>query len=205
MDGFSAPCVFTLTDYVAGLAAVMPVLIIFISRTRSSWNCVSSLVAFLRWIRLLLVLCTHYKTTRDSLISPQNANVTFSAQISPLVSQFAAMSWIFWVPEGPIDRLSMKPTLDVKHPGSIITSLNYCTSVMFLCLEKVQLAPFERKKKQNKKNQNDLFDPEWAVATGCNCLKCIPHTKGLCPCPRVLTKLNCFHPRPNVKTTGSSL
>lgn len=54
------------------------------------------------------------------------------------------------LPEDPIDRLSMKPTLSVKRPGSIITLLNYCTSFMFPCFEKVQFAPSERKRKKKQ-------------------------------------------------------
>lgn len=54
------------------------------------------------------------------------------------------------LPEGPIDRLSMKLALGVKHPGSIITLLNYCTSFMFLCFEKVQFSPRERGEKKQE-------------------------------------------------------
>lgn len=101
------------------------------------------------------------------------------------------------LPEGPIDRLSMEPTLDVRQPESIITSLIYSIVLMFFCFGKVQLVPSVR-----KTNMKRLFSAP--VAAGFNCFKCIPHKMGLFRVPEFFQKSNSFHPWPSNKTPGSS-
>lgn len=43
-------------------------------------------------LEVLFMLCALYQTTRDSPLSPLNANITSSAQISSPVSPFAGVS-----------------------------------------------------------------------------------------------------------------
>lgn len=65
----------------------------------------------------------------------------------------------------------MKPSLSFRHPGSIITLLNYYTSFLFQWLDKCVTVQFISLLKTSKQ----LF-PMWEMVRGVNCLEFIPQT-----------------------------
>lgn len=97
-------------------------------------------------------------------------------------------------PTGPIDCLSMKPTLDDRHMESIITLSNYCKSFMFLCFQK--LAHFERKKQEMTFSTLSERWPQDLISSN------LFLTQRDCVGVPGFYKMKLFHPQPNDKTVS---